>query len=410
MGCCDQAGLRPVGEAISLMLKTTHPVTETENVPLSTALDRILAETLVAQHPVPAYDNSAMDGYALRSQDGTDGTVLEVVGEALAGHPFSGELGPGQAVRIMTGAAMPDGADAVVMQERVERNGHTIRVVKWPRAGENVRRAGEDMAQGATVLTAGERLSPAKLGVVAAMGYGQVRVFRRLRVAVFSTGDELLPPGQPHVPGKIYESNTVVAVAMLRRAGFDVRDFGIVPDHPEAIAKTFREADAWADAVISSGGVSVGDADYTKDVLSELGYIEFWKLAIKPGKPFAFGRLNHSVFFGLPGNPVSAVVTLHQLALPVLRQMAGEQVPKPIVVQAQLSHDVRKKPGRREFQRAVISADDNGQLVVRNTGAQGSGLLTSIACANGYLTLDEQSAGAREGDGVPVMFFDAFIN
>ncbi|WP_111641301.1 molybdopterin molybdotransferase MoeA [Marinimicrobium alkaliphilum] len=407
MGCCDEPTLLPVDEAITRMLKAVERQAPPEQVlPLSDALDRVLAQAVVAPIAVPGHDNSAMDGYALRSSDASQ--PLTVIGEALAGHPFTGTLKPGECVRIMTGAPLPAGADAVQMQENTQREGDTLTLTQSVESGANIRRRGEDITQGDTLLARGQRLGPVEIGLLASVGIAQVAVYRPLTVAILSTGDELVPPGQPLGDGQIYDSNRYAIGALLRRLNVDVLDLGLIPDEPDAIRAALESADARADAVISSGGVSVGDADYVKDILGQLGHINFWKVAIKPGKPFAFGHLQNSVFFGLPGNPVSALVTLHQLALPVLRTLAGEQLPAPLSVTAIAAGTYKKRPGRQDFQRARLESSAGDNRVTSN-GPQGSGVMTSFLDANCYVVLEAERGRVEAGETVTVVPFDRFI-
>jgi molybdopterin molybdotransferase len=408
--CCDEPRLLPLDAALARMQAEVAPITAVETVALQAALDRVLAQPVQSPVDVPAHPNSAMDGYAVRAEDAVVGASLRLAGTALAGHPFTGQVEPGTCVRITTGATMAAGADAVVMQENVDVDveGERVVVREAVRAGENVRRRGEDIETGIEIVSAGTRLGPVDVGLLASVGVHQVPVFRRLRIAVLSTGDELAPPGQPLPEGHIYDSNRYGIMAMLQRLGADVIDLGLVPDQPDAISKAFMQAAQQADAVISSGGVSVGDADYVKDILAGLGTINFWKVAIKPGKPFAFGQLGAGWFFGLPGNPVSAMVTLHQLALPVLRYMAGEAVSAAPIVKAQASTRFKKRPGRMDFQRATLFADGD-ETQVRPNGAQGSGILTSFRDANCYALLEQERGHVEEGEIVTVLPFDRFI-
>lgn len=407
MGCCDEPQLLPVNEAITRMLKAVERQTpEPESVPLGDALDRVLAQAVVAPVAVPGHDNSAMDGYALRADEAQQ--ALTVIGEALAGHPYTGSLKPGECVRIMTGAPVPEGADAVVMQENTRREGDRVSLTEPVEPGANIRHRGEDIPEGDTLLARGQRLGPVEIGLLASVGVAQVSVYRRLTVAVLSTGDELVPPGQPLGEGQIYDSNRYALIALLRRLNVEVLDLGLIPDQPDAIRSAFDTAASRADAVISSGGVSVGDADYVKDILEQLGQVNFWKVAIKPGKPFAFGRLGNSVFFGLPGNPVSALVTLHQLALPVLRTLAGEQLALPLSLTATAASAFKKRPGRQDFQRARLE-QSAGENCVSSNGPQGSGVMTSFVDANGYVVLEAARGRVEPGESVTFVPFDRFI-
>lgn len=404
--CCDETHLLPMNEALQRMIEQVHPLTEVETLTLSQALDRVLAQPVTATLNVPAHANSAMDGYALRAAD--SGEPLQLIGTSLAGHPFEGELTPGTCVRIMTGALIPAGADCVVMQENTQIQGETVTLTQEVRSGENIRQCGEDIAKGDQVLDKGKRLGPVDIGLLASLGINQVPVYRRLRVAVLSTGDELTPPGQPLPAGNIYDSNRYAIIALLQRLAVEVIDLGLIPDQPDAIRNAFIDAVDHADAVISSGGVSVGDADFVKDILAELGQIAFWKVAIKPGKPFAFGSLGQARFFGLPGNPVSALVTLHQLALPILKYMAGEVSESPLTLNIKAASAFRKRPGRADYQRACLS-DINGENQVASNRAQGSGILTSFTHANCYVALEQERGKVAEGEIVRVIPFDRFL-
>lgn len=404
--CCDESHLLPIENAIQRMLEQVTPVTETETIALQDALDRILAHPVTATINVPAHANSAMDGYALRAADSDQS--LQLIGTSLAGHPFTGELTPGTCVRIMTGALIPAGADCVVMQENTQAQGETITPTQSARPGENIRKRGEDITEGDQVLSKGKRLGPVDIGLLASLGIHQVSVYRRLRVAVLSTGDELTPPGLALPAGNIYDSNRYAIIAVLQRLAVEVMDIGLIPDQPDAIRSALTQAAEQADAVISSGGVSVGDADFVKDILAELGQIGFWKVAIKPGKPFAFGSLGQARFFGLPGNPVSALVTLHQLALPILQHMAGEVSESPLTLNVKATSVFKKRPGRTDYQRARLS-DINGENQVASDRAQGSGILTSFTHANCYVVLEQERGKVEEGETVRVLPFDRFL-
>jgi molybdopterin molybdotransferase len=403
---CAQPGLLSIEEALARICNQLNPVQETEMIALHKALDRVLASAITAPVNIPAGDNSAMDGYALRAQD--DAGTLTVIGQSLAGHPFAGQISTGQAVRIMTGALVPTGADTVVMQENVQRNGDQLALMQIPELGENIRRAGEDIQLGSEVLAAGKRLSALDIGLLASLGLAQVAVVRRLRVAILTTGDELLPAGAAHEAGKIYDSNRPLLTALLTRLPVEVLDMGVIADDITALRAAFTQAIQWADVVISTGGVSVGDADYTKDILTELGEIDFWKIAMKPGKPFAFGRLAHGWFFGLPGNPVSTAVTYHQLVVPGLRYLAGEIVAPQQTLSAIAGHPLKKQPGRTDFQRGILSNTDGVNTVI-SAGLQSSGVLSAMAQANCYIRLEAERGSVAAGELVCVIPFDQFI-
>jgi molybdopterin molybdotransferase len=412
---CAQPGLLPVDDALARMLNQLGSVRETETIALTDALDRILDAPIYAPINVPAGDNSAMDGYALRGQDCTGAAPirLKVIGQSLAGHPFllagmSGELQAGQAVRIMTGGLIPTGADAVVMQENTTRDGDTIVIHQPPQEYEHIRRAGEDIAIGSEVAVAGQSITAIDIGLLASLGLAQVTVVRKLRIALLTTGDELLPAGAEPEFGKIYDSNRPLLRALLQRLPVEILDLGVIADNPAALRSAFQQAMQWADAVISTGGVSVGDADYTKDILAELGDINFWKIAMKPGKPFAFGQLGQGWFFGLPGNPVSSAVTYHQLVVPALRQLAGENNQLQQSLTASVSHTLKKQPGRTDFQRGIFSYT-NGAFSVSSAGLQSSGVLTGMAKANCYIRLEAERGSVAAGELVTIIPFDRFI-
>lgn len=409
MDCCDAPGLRPVDDAIEQMKSTISKLTETEQSTISQGLDRILADDVHSGINVPPYNNSAMDGYAFRSADQNTSSTLTLVGQALAGHPFKGNCAPGECIRIMTGAPVPDELDTVVMQENTQVHDDKIKILKWPDAGNNIRLMGEDISQGQAVFKKGKRLSPADLGLLASLGIGEINVYRKLRVAVIATGDELAAPGEKLAEGNIFESNSVVVCAMLKRLNMEFMDFGIIPDQMDALTEAFKKADSWADVVVSSGGVSVGTADYTKDVLESLGTIGFWKLAIKPGKPFAFGELVNSFFFGLPGNPVSATVTFHQLAIPMMRLMQGEIFEEPLSLQTAITHPLKKRPGRQDYQRGTLTQNEQ-QLEVSGFRSQGSGILSSMSQSNCYIILPQESGSVESGEQVRVVPFDRWLS
>ena len=398
-------------EARRRMLAEVAPVAGREFVPVRAALGRVLAAGIVAPHDVPAHDNSAMDGYAIRfdSLVAEGETRLAVVGTAFAGKAFSGLVGKGQAVRIMTGAVLPAGADTVVVQEAVRVEGDAVLVPPGQKPGQNTRRAGEDLARGALALPAGKQVGPAELGLIASLGIAEVEVVRRLRVAFFSTGDELASIGTPLAPGQIYDSNRYTLHGLLTRLGAEVIDLGVVPDRPEALESALREASAMADAIVTTGGVSVGEADFIKEVLARLGEVRFWKLNIKPGRPMAFGKVGDAWLFGLPGNPVAVMVSYTQFALDALRRLSGvDPVPPRPLLTAIAANAIRKQPGRREYLRGALVAVDGGWQV-KTTGNQGSGVLRSMSEANCFVVLPEECAGVQPGDAVAVELFDGLF-
>jgi molybdopterin molybdotransferase len=353
-----------------------------------------------------------MDGYAITSDDiGVDqaSKPLTVVGEAFAGNPFAGNIQAGESVRIMTGAMIPQGADTIVMQEQATRTDNLIVIENNVHKGDHVRFAGEDMCIGQTILHPGKLITPAELGLLASLGIAEVAVKRRLRVAFFSTGDELSSVGQVLKEGQIYDSNRYTLYGMLERLGAEVIDMGVVKDSRDAIRTAFKQAASMADAILTSGGVSVGEADYVKDTLEELGEVNFWRVAMKPGKPLAIGRIDNAAFFGVPGNPVSAMATFYQFALPALQKQAGMDAPLKLILKARTQSRLQKAVGRLEYQRGVLGYDEQGELVVNTTGVQGSHILTSMSLANCFIILDAESEGVHEGELVKVQPFAGII-
>lgn len=398
-----------VGEFLAHLVT---PVAQTERVGVLEALGRVLARDLVSPISVPPHDNSAMDGYAF---DGAllaaQPLVLEVAGTALAGKAWQGELRAGQCVKIMTGAIMPAGLDTVVPQEftRALADGRIEIPAGLLQRGDNRRCKGEDLMQSQPALRAGERIGPAACGLVASLGIGAVEVFRRLRVAYFSTGDEILSLGEPPREGAVYDSNRYTVHGLLARLGCEVIDLGVVRDDPARLEQAFRDAAARADAIITSGGVSVGEADYTKAMMKKLGDVAFWRIAMRPGRPMAVGRIGDSVLFGLPGNPVAVMVTFLAFVRPALLRMMGARATQPLYLKAHSTEALRKKPGRTEYQRGTVTRDANGRLEVRTTGNQGSGVLSSMVQANGLIVLHHAQGNVAPGDEVDVMMFEGAI-
>lgn len=375
-------------------------------LPLRDALGRILAEDIISPSDVPPHANSAMDGYAMAHADLTaEVATLRCIGSAFAGQPFTGQINHGECIRIMTGAILPDTCDTVVMQEQAQASGDNIGFQGQHQFGQNVRLAGEDIQLGQTVLSKGRRINAADLGLLASLGIGELRVMRKLRVAFFSTGNELKSIGETLSPGDIYDSNRYTLFAMLQQAGIDVLDMGVIKDNPDAIRSALQSAADNADVVITSGGVSVGDADYIKPLLAELGQMNFWKIAMKPGRPLTFGHLQSTPFFGLPGNPVSVMVTFYQFVLPALQKMSGATLNAALLLPAIAEAPIRKRSGRFEFQRGVMESTAEGQLTVRMTGEQGSGILSSMSQANCFILLDEDCDGIAAGEIVTIQPF-----
>lgn len=418
----DPSALR-VTTATDFLLRLVTPVNDTEQVGIFDALDRVLAEDVISPMNVPPHDNAAMDGYALRASSLSAGaeTVLRVVGTCYAGTSGWSDTVPDDAcLRIMTGAVMPEGLDTVVPVELVRRDSSGGQeLVHIPagavRAGDNRRLRGEDLTAGQAALHAGQRLGPAALGLIASLGIDRVTVRRRLRVAYFSTGDEILSLGEPLRAGAIYDSNRYTIYGLLRRLGVDVIDMGVVRDDPAALENAFRQAAAQADAVITSGGVSMGEADYTKAMMRRLGDVVFWRLAMRPGRPMAVGRLldgatpNGTLLFGLPGNPVAAMVTFLVFVRPALLRMMGASEANIVPLRARSAEALRKKPGRTEYQRGIVTRAADGSLQVRTTGNQGSGVLRSMVQADGLIVLGHDQGDVAVGGEVEVMMFDGLI-
>jgi molybdopterin molybdotransferase len=410
----DPAAL-PVDEAQRLICDRITAVDATETLPLLSALDRVLAADVISPINVPAYDNSAMDGYALRGADlpaeGAAPVTFKNIGIAYAGHPFTQAPQQNECIRIMTGAAIPPGCDSVLPQELAAAiDGENVTIAANAiRAGANLRRAGEDLPQGGIAIAAGKLLRPADLGLIASLGIPNVTVRRKLRVAFFSTGDELRSIGEQLEAGCVYDSNRYTLFGMLQRLGCDIIDMGVVRDDPQALEAALRQAAKTADAIISSGGVSEGAADYTRDIMALLGDVAFWKLAMRPGRPLAFGKVqteqDSAWLFGLPGNPVAVMVSFYLFARPALLRMMGADS-KLQTMQARAAENIRKRPGRTEYQRGIVSTAADGAPQVRLTGAQGSGILSSMTEANCIVVLHHAQANVAAGQLVDVLLFD----
>jgi molybdopterin molybdotransferase len=403
----------PVERARALIREFLAPVTAVERVHIRAALGRVLAADVLSPIDVPGHDNSAMDGWAVRFADlDPAGTTLRRVGESFAGKPFAGALGRGEAVRIFTGGVMPPGADTVVMQERASVTADGVRIAAGAvsRAGQNRRFAGEDVKRGTTVLRAGHPVRPAEIGVLASLGIAEATVYRRLRVAFFSTGDELRAIGETLGAGEVYDSNRYTLYGMLTRLGCDVLDMGVVPDVPQALEQAFVTSAGAADVVITSGGVSVGEADYVRDLLGKLGEVLFWKIAMKPGRPLAYGRIGSAHFFGLPGNPVAVMVTFYNFVRDALLTLQGRSDVAPMpAFKATLANPIRKAPGRTEFQRGILTANGTGSYSVRTTGEQGSGILSSMAQANCFIVLPVDAGNLEPGTPVDVQVLEGLV-
>ena len=380
-------------------------IEDTEKVPIRDALGRVLAQDIVPQIDVPAHDNSAMDGYAVRFSDLERNPSFTEVGVALAGKPFPGKLGEGECVRIMTGAVMPEGADTVVIQEVATKQAGRIIVPPGQKKAQNVRYAGEDLARGRAVLHPGQLMRPAELGLVASLGIGEVKVKRRLKVAFFATGDELASIGAALKEGEVYDSNRYTLHGMLSRLGVVLMDMGVVRDRPEDLEKAFRKAAGLADVVITTGGVSVGEADFVRELMAKLGEVLFWKIAMRPGRPMAFGRIGNAFLFGLPGNPVAVMVTFYQFVRGALLHMAGRDATDIPLLKATAAENMRKVPGRTEYQRG-IAFREGAEWKVRTTGQQGSGVLRSMSEANCFIVLEHERSSVSAGEPVSVQLFE----
>ncbi len=385
------------------------PIREAERLPVRLALGRILAEDIVSTMNVPAHDNSAMDGYALRHADlaGDGPTTLKVIGTAFAGKAFGGAPAKGECVRVMTGAVMPTGCDTVVIQEIVKAEGDIALIPPGQKQGQNRRFAGEDLTLGNVVLKCGQAIRPAELGLIASLGIGEVTVRRRLRVAFFSTGDELVSVGTPLKEGQVYDSNRYTLWGMLARLDVEIIDLGVVPDDPHSLEYAFNDAAAKADVVITSGGVSVGEADFTRKLLGEMGEVLFWKIAMKPGRPMAFGKIGKAHFFGLPGNPVAVMVTFHQFVRDALLRIAGRTDDTTLpLLRVPCTSTIKKSAGRTEYVRGRMTQGPAGEWQVAITGSQGSGVLRSMSEANCFIVLGHEQAGVKPSDAVSVQVFD----
>jgi molybdopterin molybdotransferase len=401
-----------VAEARHRILAKITPVSATEKSALYQGINRVLAQDIISAINVPGHTNSAMDGYAL-SADDLPQTVphrYSVIGTAYAGRPFDGQCHAGQCIRIMTGATMPAGTDTVVMQEHVDKASETeIRIAPGHNKYQNVRQAGEDIAEDSIVLKQGHTIQAADLGVMASIGIGEITVYRRPRIAFFSTGDELRPVGDTLGTGDIYDSNRYSLHGMLSQLNVETIDLGIAKDNLEDLLMAFRTASSEADLVITTGGVSVGEADYVKQIVEEMGEIHFWKIAMKPGRPITFGQLGNAAYFGLPGNPVSVMTTFYQFALPAIQRLSGQADRSPLSIEVICTSDLRKRAGRFECQRGILSYNESGQLTVCATGKQGSGILTSMSRANCLILLDEECDGIEAGDSVTVQPFSTYL-
>ncbi len=411
--CCSDF---PVGlsvpEAIDRIVATAaSQPRQSLRLPLRDALGLVLAEDLITPFHVPGFDNSAMDGFALRHADlQTEGpTRLRIVDAVYAGEKPPRALQPGQCSRIMTGAPVPPGADTVVMREKVETEGDTAIFQPGAQPGDNIRQAGEDLQQGSVAVAAGTRLGSPQLGVIASLGFPEVRVYRRPRVALFTSGDELRSHGESRKPGTLFDSNRFSLEAMGRAVGVEVLDLGPIPDTTEALARAMRDAAVMADVVVSSGAVSMGNADYIPSLLDDLGEVLFWKMRMKPGHPLLFGRLDGALYFGLPGNPVSVMACFAHFVQPALQVLAGGCYRPPLQLRATLSEPLRSRTGRTEYQRGIFRQTAAGRFEVSSTGTQSSGALSSMSRANCFIVLDEETGSVAAGESVVIEPFTGLV-
>ncbi len=401
----------PVDQARQYIKSFLDPVEHKESITLHTALGRVLAQDIRATHNVPNHDNSAMDGYAFNADDLNEGlTRLKVTGAIFAGNPLTGSFVKGACVRIMTGAAIPTGADTVIAQERVETLDDSIQFKDIPTRGANVRLTGEDLQAGQVVLNIGHRISPADLGLIASLGIGEVMVYRKLRVSFFSTGDELASIGSTLETGQVYDSNRYTLFGILSRMGVEIQDLGAIPDDPLLLEKTLIKAAESSDVILTSGGVSVGEADYMKQLLQKLGQVLFWKIAMKPGRPLAFGKIGNAHYFGLPGNPVAVMVTFYQFVRQAMLVLMGQPNPAPTpMLNVICTTPIRKLKGRTEFQRGILFTSEDGNWKVKTTGNQSSGVLSSMSQANCFIVLNDDVGNVEAGSTVKVQLFDGVI-
>ncbi len=398
---CATPDLLSLEKALIQILDALPKAEHEELLPLRQSLGRVLSRSIQSAINVPSFRNSYMDGYALHSADHGE-ELLTLIGTSWAGKPFTGKVRRGECVRIFTGAYVPKYCDCVVMQENVQRKGDNIHIITSPNQHENIRNIADDTSEGQEILTQGTLLEAAEIALLASCGIAKITVFKRLTVGFFSTGDELVSIGSQLQLGQIYDSNRYAIHALLTEAGVTAIDMGVIPDTPEAVEKALLAASQHCDAIITSGGVSVGEADFITDVLDKIGHINLWKIAIKPGKPFVFGSIDKTFFFGLPGNPVSVAISFQQILLPAFKKMMGyKKEYSPLTLQATLAQTIYKQPGRTEFQRG-IAENINDTLVVNSTGNQGSHILSSMSKANCLIILEQGSGDIEKGQTVNI--------
>lgn len=403
--------LLTVEETLELVKNGIKHIENVQTQAIRDALGNTLAEDVISSINVPPHRNSAMDGYAIQSKDleNTGGIQLKVIGTSFAGAPFEGKVSNTECIRIMTGAMMPEGSDAVVMQEDTKRNDNVIEINNQHKAGQNVRHPGEDIQEGSVVLKAGKQISPADLGLLSSIGIAEVKTYRKPKIAFFSTGDELKSLGETLGPGDIYDSNRYTLHGMLKKMDVEIIDLGVIADDKALIQQTLEKAAQSADMILTSGGASVGEADYVSEILAEVGQVNFWKIAMKPGKPLAFGHINQTPYFGLPGNPVSVMATCYLFVQPAIEYLKGQKETHHLSLKAKCLNLLKKAPGRTDFQRGILKQDENGELTVDTTGMQGSHILTSMSIANCFIVIPQQSGNIEAGETVEVLPFNGIL-
>lgn len=405
---CATPGLLTLEQALVQILDNLPENNAYQRLPLKNSLNRVLYTDIVSAVNIPSFRNAYMDGYALNSQQQHTG-ALTVIGTSWAGKPFTGNVGKSECVRIFTGGYVPNDCDSVVMQENVSRTEDKIQISAWPKHEENIRNVADDTHKGQTVLSKGKRLKAADIGLLASCGIADVPVYKQVSVAYFSTGDELVSIGQPLKLGQIFDSNRYTLHALLEEAGVTPIDMGVIPDNPNAVEAALVTASKQCDLIITTGGASVGEADFITDVLEKIGRVNLWKIAIKPGKPLVFGHINKAAFFGLPGNPVSVMITFQQIVAPALEKMMGTRKPaQPLILQARTTETIIKQPGRTEFQRGFVESHQ-GELIVRSTGGQGSHILSSMSKANCLIVLQQSSGNVKKGQYVNIQLLGKSI-
>jgi molybdopterin molybdotransferase len=395
--------------ANSCIEKILKPVQTIETVSLDNGLDRVLAENIISPINVPNYNNSAMDGFTFNIESLSTSNTLKISDTILAGNILKNSVKKGQAIKIMTGGKIPEQADTVIPIELVTQNKNSITFLEKPKKGANIRKLGEDIKKGKITLKRGVFIRPAEVGLIASIGINKIKVFKKIKVAFFSTGDEVVKAGKKIKSGQVYDSNHYTVQAMLKKLNVDSIDLGIIPDNKKLIKNTLIKASQKADAIITTGGVSVGQADYIKEILSKIGKVLFWKLSIKPGRPMAFGKFQDTPYFGLPGNPVAAMVTFYQIVQPGLKFLMGEKYYQmPPLLKAKCNKFIYKKPGRQEFQRGVLTKNE-AEWVVEPTGSQGSAILSSMSQSNCFIVLGVKSSSVKNGEMVEVQIMNGLI-